>query len=67
MDQSNSIQLPVPAGTILHSIEEIEQIKPGSIPDQSLGQEDASLYRSITGSLLYLANGTRFDILYATS
>jgi len=55
MDQSNPIQLPVPAGTILDSSSESD-----------LSDQEASLYRSITGSLLYLANGTRFDISYAT-
>ena len=53
MHQCHPTYLPIQAGTVLK-------------PDKNLlGQDEASLYRQIVGSALYLANNTRLDIAYA--
>ena len=59
MNEANPCSLPIPAGTIL-------QPNPAD-QESDLDPLDAYLYRQIDGSLLYLANGTRYDISYPVS
>ncbi|KAI0992749.1 hypothetical protein K3495_g15436 [Podosphaera aphanis] len=58
MDKSIPKSLPLPAGTVFKSSTEND-------PWYILEDEDASLYRQIVSSVLYLSNGTRPDISYA--
>ncbi|KAI0993762.1 hypothetical protein K3495_g14422 [Podosphaera aphanis] len=58
MEKSIPKSFPLPAGTVLKSLTEND-------PWYILEDEDASLYRQIVGSVLYLSNGTRPDISYA--
>jgi hypothetical protein len=53
MDNCNPVKLPIPTGTVLK-------------PDiESLEYDDATVYRQIIGSTIYLLNCTRPDISYA--
>jgi len=54
MDNCNSAKLPIPAGTVLKP--DIESL---------LEYDDATVYRQIIGSTIYLSNCTRPDISYA--
>jgi hypothetical protein len=54
MDNCNPAKLPIPAGTVLKP--DIESL---------LDYDDATVYRQIIGSTIYLSNCTRLDISYA--
>ena len=54
MDNCNPTKLPIPAGTVLKA--DIES---------PLEYDDATVYRQIIGSTIYLSNCTRLDISYA--
>jgi hypothetical protein len=57
MTNANSTSLPIPAGTVLKSVDE---------DDESLLEGDEiTVYRQIVGSVLYLSNNTRPDTSYA--
>ena len=56
MDNCNPAKLPIPAGTVLKP--DIESL---------LKYDDATVYRQIIGSTIYLSNCTRLDISYAVS
>ena len=52
MDKSNPVALPIPAGTVLKSDNDL------------LEGGDITVYQQIVGSTIYLANNTRPDIAY---
>jgi hypothetical protein len=54
MDKSNPVALSIPAGTVLKSDN-----------DNLLEDNDITVYRQIVGSMIYLANNTCPDIVYA--
>ena len=56
MTNANSTSLPIPAGTVLKSVDEVEFLLEG---------DEITLYRQIVGSVLYLSNNTRPDTSYA--
>jgi hypothetical protein len=58
MLDSNPNQLPFPAGTVLFPYQNTED---------TLDKDQSTLYRQITGSLLYLSTCTRFDTSYASN
>ena len=59
MEDCNPKNLPLPAKTILKPAEDDD-------PWYLLEGDEASLYRQIVGSILYLSNGTRPDISFST-
>ena len=55
MAEANAVKLPVPGSTVLALREN----------ETDLEEADILLFRQVVGSLIYLGNGTRFDISYA--
>jgi hypothetical protein len=61
LHQANSTNLPIPAGTVLKRLDEYNT----EVESHELEGKDIEVYRQIVGSLIYLSNGTRFDLGYA--
>jgi hypothetical protein len=57
MTNANSTSLPIPAGTVLKSVDNDD--------DSLLEGDEITVYRQIIGSVLYLLNNTRPDTSYA--
>jgi hypothetical protein len=55
MTNANSTSLPIPAGIVLKLVDD----------DSLLEGDEITVYRQIVGSVLYLLNNTRPDMLYA--
>ena len=63
LDRANPSKLPIPAGTVLKRSDESQDQGNASQP---LEPTEIQVYQQIVGSLIYLSNGTRIDLCYAT-
>ncbi len=65
MDRSKPVKVPLLAGTILQRYTDEFLETSENIELSLLSDREATAYRQLVGSLIYLANGTRFDISFA--